>query len=228
MIGDRLVVYVGAEDELDQVLQRQDVRHELEHPRELLRGAEGTGEERHRQDDDVHHRGDRFRGADQRRHRQPEPGEGDAAQQEREQERERPVRQLRVEEPDPEGEDDDRLEREHDQVREQDRGEVERRGQRRRAKPLQDPVLAPDHERDREAAERGVRHRVADQAGDELAHVLRVALAEDGGEQHEEERREEEDEDRRLPAAPEDQLLGPQLMPEQGHAVPSPSSTSSR
>ena len=76
-LGDRLVVYVGAEDELDQVLQRQDVRHELEHPRELLRGAEGTGEERHRQDDDVHHRGDRFRGADQRRHRlreRTEPG----------------------------------------------------------------------------------------------------------------------------------------------------------
>ena len=60
--------------------------------------------------------------------------------------------------------------------------------------------------------------RVADQAGDEVARdraAVLGAVAEDRGEQHEEQRREEEDEDRGLAAAPEDQLLGPELVPEE-------------
>ncbi len=105
------------------------------------------------------------------------------------------------------------------------RREVDAAGERRRAEPLQQARLAPDHERDREAAERRVRDGVADQAGDEVARDPPAVLdpvAVDRGEQDEEQRREEEDEDRGLAAAPRTSAARPAAGARRGSRRPPP------
>ena len=88
----------------------------------------------------------------------------------------------------------------------QQRRQVRAGRQRRRAEPLQDPGLAPDHEHDREPGERGRDRRRSrasrparkSRAADAVDRVVPV----DRAEQDEEEHREQEGEEGELAAAP--------------------------
>ena len=101
--------------------------------------------------------------------------------------------------------------------------EVGARRQRRRADPLQDPVLAADHERDRHSREAGVRGAVAEHPREQ--HLdRRVALvgrlvAVERAEEEEEHQWEDEDEAGRLAVPPEDELLRAQLVCEDAHGA---------
>src|SRR5262249_6818624 len=113
----------------------------------------------------------------------------------------------------------------------------------RRAQPFEDPVLAPQHELDREPGEGSVRTAVADEPREQR---LRRRYAVDppgvhGAEKDVEQKRKQEDEERRLPAPPEDELLRSKLGADprrrrsppggavcfRAHASPSASSASS-
>ena len=92
--------------------------------------------------------------------------------------------------------------------------------QRRRAKALEDPFFAPQHELDREPGERRVRTPVADQSREQCLrrrHAVDLPVV-DGAEQDEEQQRKEEDEERRFLATPEDELLRTQLVEEDSHS----------
>jgi hypothetical protein len=146
-----------------------------------------------------------------------ERGEHRRADHDRRDERAEVRRRWRPVEGSPEEEQHDRLEREDDERRGEQRSHVRGRRQRRRAEALEDPVLAADHELDGETREGRVRAPVADEPREDGpldGHVLVVPVV-DGAEQDEEQQREEEDEEGRLPAAPEHELLGPQLVHEQ-------------
>src|SRR5439155_18754330 len=85
------------------------------------------------------------------------------------------------------------------------------------AQALEDPVLAPDHELNREPGEGGVRAAVSDEPREQrLGRRDAVDLPRvDRAEQQVEQQREEEDEEGRLPAAPEDELLRAELVGKQ-------------
>ena len=207
--------------------ERQHVRECLQDGR-VVALTEGAREERHRQEDDVHDRGRSFRGPDQRGDCESETGERDRTEEDEHDDRRGVVRQVRVVEQAAEDVQRHRLQGEDDQGRAERGGEVDAGRERSRAQPFQDPVLASDHERDRHACEARVGGAVADHPDEQdIAGGIAVDLAVvERPEQDEEHHREDEDEDRRLAIAPEDQLLGLQLVKEQPHA--SPSSTSSR
>ena len=143
----------------------------------------------------------------------------------REYERAEGGRKRRPVEDPPEQEEHDGLEDEDDERRDEQPRDVRRGRQRRRAKPFEDAVLAPQHELDREPGERGVRTAVAGQAREERPRrglaVDRPAV--DGAEQHEEQERKEEDEERSFLAPPEDELLRAELVEEDPHSEDSAS-----
>ena len=196
LLPHRLPAVDGPFDEVDQVRQRQYVCDRLEKGGKVAGRPEAAGEERHRQDDDVDDCGRALRRADQGGGPEAHPGEADRAEREREQQRRPLRRKAPAVEQSAERHDRRGLEREHEQGRAERRAEVRRGGQRRRADALEDPELAPDHEHDREAAERGVRDAVGDQRGDEVVGVrpAPVLAVVHGREEQEQEHGEEETE----------------------------------
>ena len=116
-----------------------------------------------------------------------------------------------------------RLDQEDDEGRDEDREQVGRGWQRRRADPLQHAALPADHHGDREPGERGRGDAVADHPRLEEGRGFDVLLGDDAvavdrAEDQEEEDRQEEREERRLAVPPEQQLLGADLTQEQPHS----------
>jgi hypothetical protein len=213
-------VQIGSLDQVDQVRQREHVRDHLQHLRVTARRPERAREERHRQDDQIDDGRRPLGRADERGDAEAEAGEGDPAEEDDWDQGRPALRALCVVEHDAEDHGDHHLQQEHEQRRGQDRREIGRGRQRRRAEPFQDAALAAQHERDRQTAEGRVRTAVADDP-DEQPVGRRDAVDRpvvDRAEQQEQHRREDEDEHGRLAVPPEDQLLQPQLVREDGHA----------
>src|SRR5919106_1923381 len=208
-------------DEVEEVGEGKHVRDGLQEGGHLPRGEEGAGDEGHRQVDRVDDRGRSLRGANERRDRHAQGGEGGRAERNRRREGGRRFGPRCIEEVASDQELRDRLEPDHDHHRGDDGPEVGPGAERRPAHALQEPRLAPDHERDRQARESRRSQAVAEEARDEVGgrvHTLDRVVAVHGAEQDEEDDREEEAEERGLAVPPEEELLRAKLVQEEPHS----------
>src|SRR6476661_10190583 len=127
---DAVAVQVYGIDELDEVRERQHVTDRAENSRVAPRRSERATQERHRQKDEVDHRGGALGRADHRGGRGAERREHGSADDDGCDERADVGGKRRPVERASEQEERQRLEREHDQRRGEDRGDV-RRGRQR-------------------------------------------------------------------------------------------------
>ena len=210
--------------QLREVGEREDVCDHAQKTRVALRGEERAGDDRHRQVDDVDDRRRALGRAHKRREPQPHRRERGGADHEGGEQREGPARQRNREEDTADRDDQRRLDQEDDERRPEHREDVGNRGQRRGPHALQDTALPAHDHRDRQAGERGGRDAVADHPRLEERRGADVLLADrvvavDRAEDQEEDHRQEEGEERRLAAAPEEQLLGAELVQEKLHST---------
>jgi hypothetical protein len=185
---------------------------------------ERARDEEHREIDRIHDRGRALRPAD-------EPGEADSERRERrgaedecEYERDEMAREGRAERRHPDRDDAHGLDEEGDHRRRQQCGQVDRSGERSRAEPLQDSVLTPENEHDRQPGERRRDDAVAQRARQQVVgalDALELLIAVGEAEEQEEDHRQKEGEERELAAARVEPQLVPELVDEEPHCFAS-------
>ena len=186
-----------------------------------------AGDEDQREEHQLHHRRGGLGVADQRRHRDAQRAEAGRAEHQGHRDR-RPLGGGREADPVQPADEDDEQDvhhADHDAVREQAE-EVHPGRQRRRADPLEQPVLPAGRQHDRQLAVAGAQHGDRGDRRDVVLHrrpaveVLTAAhVPEERAEDRDDHDREEEREERALRVAPEAELLVADLVPQQGQVA---------